>query len=130
MFKINQETKQINITYGDYAVMDVSTINEDDGTDYVFKVGDVVRFKVYEKNGCNNVVLQKDVEVKEENTVVSIELQGEDTSIGDIISNKIDYWYELILNPKTRPQTIVGYDENKAKIFRLYPKGADLNDID
>lgn len=129
MFKINQDTKQINITRGDYGIIDVSTINEEDGSDYIFQIGDIVRLKVYEKNDCNSVILQKDIEVKEITEVVSIELLKEDTTIGDIVSNKVDYWYEVVLNPNTKPHTIVGYDEDKAKIFRLYPKGATLNDI-
>ena len=54
-----------------------------------------------------------------------ISLNKEDTTIGDIINTPIDYWYEVQLNPETNPQTIIGYDENGAKIFRLYPEGVE-----
>lgn len=37
----------------------------------------------------------------------------------------MDYWYEVELNPETEAQTIIGYDEDGPKIFRLYPEGDD-----
>jgi hypothetical protein len=39
----------------------------------------------------------------------------------------VDYWYEVELNPDEDCQTIVGYDEDGAKVLRLFPEGADVN---
>jgi hypothetical protein len=46
--------------------------------------------------------------------------------IGDVISKHKDYWYEVVLNDDTLPQTIIGYDEDGAKLFRLFPEGDDI----
>jgi hypothetical protein len=81
---------------------------------------------VFEKKACNCVVLSKDFQAEAESQTVAITLTGQDTKIGEEISKPKDYWYEVELNPDTKPQTIVGYDEDGAKVFRLYPEGGDL----
>lgn len=125
MFKINED-KSIYITRGDIATIDVmATISNER---YEFQEGDVVRIKVFEKKDCDDVVLQKDVEVVEATQVVSINLLKADTKIGEIINKPKDYWYEIELNPDTAPQTIIGYDEDGAKVFRLYPEGREMNE--
>lgn len=125
MFKI--VNKEIHLTRGDIACIEVKATNED-GTDYTFKVGDVVRLKVFKKKDCGCVELQKDVEVTEESTSVDINLEGTETKIGDVINKPITLWYEIELNPETSPQTIIGYDEYGEKIFVLYPEGNDANE--
>lgn len=125
MFKINSEEKIISITRGDIGSFDVGALNQDE-TDYVFKVGDVVRFKVFDINDYTNVKLQKDVVVEEETTIVRINLEGKDTRIDGISNKIINYAYEIELNPDTNPQTIIGYDdESGEKTFKLYPEGGD-----
>jgi hypothetical protein len=130
MFKINPITKQIDLTRGDVATIRISTKNGD-GTDYVFQAGDVIRFSVYKKKDCHCVELVKDTQVEEETTIVDISLRSEDTKIGDIISKDTDYWYEVVLNPDTLPQTIIGYEidpeTNKPweKILKLLPEAND-----
>lgn len=122
MFVINDDMT-INITRGDACVFSVSaTVG---GTEYTFKTGDVVRFKVFAKKDCEAVVLQKDFGVTEDTTEVEIALVGSDTAFGEVISKPTDYWYEIELNPDTYPQTIIGYDDNGAKVFKLYPEGGD-----
>jgi hypothetical protein len=96
------------------------------GEPYTFRVGDVVRLNVFGKKNCENVVLQKSVVVTEETTEVEIFLEGEDTDFGGIINKPTDYWYEIELNPDTKPQTILGYDENGAKVFKLFPEGKEV----
>ncbi len=123
MFKINDDLS-IHMTRGDAATFGLNAI--DNGKNYTFVVGDIVRLKVFEKKGCGCVVLQKDTRVEEETETVAISLSGEDTRFGDLISKPVDYWYEVELNPETLPNTIIGYDENGAKVFRLYPEGGDL----
>lgn len=116
--------KTIYLTRGDIAVLDVSA-NDTDNNLYTFKVGDIVRFQVVEKKKPEIIVLRKDVEVNEESTSVEITLLREDTKIGDLISKPVDYWYEIEINPDTNPQTIIGYDDDGPKIFRLFPEGDD-----
>ena len=123
MFKINADLS-IEITRGD-AVDFIVTAKENE-ENYVFKIGDVVRFKVFEKKGCDCVVLQKDFGVESDTEEVTIVLDEADTKIGQLINKPKDYWYEVELNPDTLPTTIIGYDEDGAKIFKLYPEGRDL----
>ena len=123
MFFIHED-KTIHITRGDTALISVTAdVGE---TSYEFKPDDVVRFKVFAKKNCANVVLQKDVVVAAPIDAVEIELSKEETTIGDVISKPVAYWYEIELNPETRPQTIIGYDENGAKVFKLYPEGGAI----
>lgn len=130
MFRIDENTKQIQLTRGDVAPITIFAKNKDN-TDYEFKKGDIVRFKIYERSNCNNVVLQKDIEVKVASTKVDMKLTKEETKIGDLINEDVDYWYEVKLNPETNPKTIIGYEmfpgTNKAweKIFKLLPEGSD-----
>ena len=124
MFIINKNDKSIYITRGDWAWISLSAVL--DVVPYVFQVNDVVRFKVFVKKGCDCVVLQTDVIVDESCEEVYIELTREETKIGEIIHKPKDYWYEIELNPDTNPRTLVGYDEDGAKIFRLMPEGKDI----
>lgn len=123
MFVINED-KSIYCTRGDFGVFSVQAMVGSQA--YTFRVDDVVRFKVFSKKNCSDVVLTKDVVVKEEGTAVEIELDGDETKFGEIISKPVDYWYEVELNPETRPQTIIGYDDNGAKVFKLFPEGAEV----
>ncbi len=74
---------------------------------------------------CDQVVLRKDVEITEETYVATVSLESTDTKVGELIHKPKDFWYEVELNPDTMPQTLIGYDKDGPKIFRLYPEGAD-----
>ena len=123
MFVVNTD-KSMSITRGDAATFWVAAVIN--GEDYHFKPGDVVRFKVFEKKNCDNVVLKKDTVVAEDLLAVQIYLSGDETKVGEVISKPTDYWYEIELNPDTHPQTIIGYDDDGAKIFKVYPEGAEV----
>lgn len=123
MFIVNSD-KSMSITRGDAVTFWVAAVLN--GEDYHFKPDDVVRFKVFEKKNCESVVLKKDFKVTEDTLAVQIYLSGEETKVGEVISKPTDYWYEIELNPDTRPQTIVGYDEDGAKIFKVFPEGAEV----
>lgn len=123
MFQVNAD-KSIYITRGDIASIEISAMKSSTES-YIFKPGDIVRFKVFEKKNCENVVLIKREEIAEETEKVSIILERVDTKLGETINKPVDYWYEVELNPDTFPQTIVGYDEQGPKIFRLFPEGGD-----
>ena len=116
MFKYEEKT--IYVTRGDIGSFEVSAN---------LKAGDIVRFKVTAKKNCEKVVCQRDFEVSVNANSIEIILDDEATRIGEVISKPTDYWYEVELNPDTDPQTIIGYDEDGAKILRLFPEGADVN---
>lgn len=122
MFVINEDLT-IYCTRGDTATFSVGA--NMGASAYTFRVGDVVRFKVFGKKDCDNVVLQKDVTVTSETENVEFLLDSEDTKFGEVISKPTDYWYEVELNPDTKPQTIIGYDDNGAKVFKLFPEGGE-----
>lgn len=125
MFVINDDLS-IYLTRGDAAVFSVGAyIGE---TEYTFQPEDVVRFKVFAKKDCEDVVLKKDFNVTEATNRVVISLDSDETKFGDVISKPTDYWYEVELNPDGYAQTIIGYDEDGAKIFKLYPEGGAINE--
>lgn len=121
MFVVNEDMS-ISVTRGDAVKFPVSYADKS----YVFQAGDVVRFKVYGKKNAENVVLQKDFPVTEECTEIEISLTSRDTKIGEVISKPTVYWYEVELNPFDNPDTFIGYGEDGAKLFTLYPEGADV----
>ena len=125
MFTINDDNS-IYATRGDIVFFSVSA--NDDGVPYKFQAGDVLRIKVYGKKDAETVVLQKDFPVTEVCEEVEIFLSEEDTKIGEVISKQKDYWYEVELNPGENPQTIIGYDEDGAKVFKLFPEGDDIGE--
>lgn len=122
LFILNDD-KSIYVTRGDIVVMSVAAKFND--KPYTFKPGDLVRIKVSKKKRCTDVVLEKDFPVTDHTQEVQIYLSGEDTKFGDVINKPTDFWYEVELNPLSNPQTIIGYDEDGAKIFKLFPEGAD-----
>ena len=117
MFQINDD-KSIYVTRGDCCEIPI---------EHQLKSGDVVRFKVTNKKDCNTVVLQRDFTIESAVDTFVISLDGVDTKIGEVISKPTDYWYEVELNPDTNPQTIIGYDEDGAKILKLFPEGKDVD---
>ena len=124
MFTITDDLS-IYVTRGDIVHLNVSAVNESGA--YKFKVGDVVRFKIFAKKDCSDIIFQKDFPVTTESETAEIFLTGHETRIGGLINKHSDYWYEIELNPESNPQTIIGYDEDGAKIFRLFPEGRTLD---
>lgn len=118
MFKI--ENDEIHLTRGDKCIIELSI------TEYTFKAGDCILFKIYRKKELNKEpVLSKKVTVDVETTEVEIKLTSEETKIGELINRTEEYWYEIELNGE---QTIVCYDENGPKKLILYPEGVDADD--
>lgn len=122
MFKVNADLS-IYATRGDMIAFSVAA--DSGSAAYQFKEDDIVRINIFEKKECNCVVLQKDFPATAGAEKVDILLTGEEMKIGELISKPKDYWYEIELNPLTNPQTIVGYDEDGAKVFRLFPEGGE-----
>jgi hypothetical protein len=125
MFVINDDLS-IEVNRGDIVFFSVMAVDGD--FTYEFQPGDIVRMAIYGRKEADNCVMQKDFPVVEPTDSVFIHLEEEDTKIGEIISKPKDYWYEVVLNPDIAPQTIIGYDEDGAKVFKLYPESAEIND--
>lgn len=124
MFIVNDDFS-IYATRGDIVFFNVSAQN-DDGLSYEFQPGDVLRMKIFGKKDAESVYMQKEFPVTEAGETFLIQLDAEDTKIGETISKPRDYWYEIELNPHTNPQTIVGYDDDGPKVFKLFPEGEDI----
>lgn len=126
MFVIDED-KKIHLTRGDTAVIEVSAKDGEgkDAKQHTFSKGDVIRLTVYEKKRYDCIVLQKEVVAEDDVQTVDISLSRSDTKIGELINKPKEYWYEIELNPDTMPQTLVGHDKEDAKLFVLYPEGAD-----
>jgi hypothetical protein len=125
MFVINDDLS-IEVNRGDIVFFSVMAV--DGEFTYEFQPGDIVRMAIDGRKEAETCVMQKDFSVIEPTDNVFIHLEEEDTKIGEIISKPKDYWYEVVLNPDTAPQTIIGYDEDGAKVFKLYPESAEIND--
>ena len=125
MFVVNPD-KTIFVTRGDAGtIVFGSKVASEDS--FTFESGDTIRFKVFRKNQHDAVVIQKDVVIDTATTQTTIELTSSDTKIGGIINKPVDYWYEIEINPDTEVAlTIIGYDADGPKIFRLFPEGGDL----
>ena len=119
MFQVTEDNS-IYVTRGDMVYLKVSADDQDGA--HVFQFGDVIRFAVCAKKNCAKVVLRKDFYVTEATTEVEVVLDGDDTKFGETISKPTDFWYEVSLNPETDPHTIIGYDTEGARVFRLYPE--------
>ncbi len=115
MFKIKDNI--IHITRGDKASINFAI----DG--YKFKTGDTLKLKVYEKNKLNYAPILK---IKETITIpsekVDFKLSSDETKFGKYENSVKEYWYEVTLNDE---ETLLGYDEDGAKILYLYPEGAE-----
>lgn len=126
MFVINEDNS-IYVTRGDILFFDLVAQTQD-GTAYIFEGGDVLRMRIFKKKDCNSVVMLKEFVVESNTESVAIRLEKADTKFGDIINKPTDYWYEIELNPDTNPQTIVGYDDDGPKLFKLLPEGKEITE--
>ena len=122
MFRTDKN-KNIYLTRGDIATLSVTAKNSD-GSFYTFKSGDVLRLNIFDKKDCSSIFLKKDIVIEKETTNAKIQLTSAETKIGELITKPVDYWYEIILNPETAPQTIIGYLDNPT-IFQLLPESGD-----
>lgn len=112
----------IEVNRGDELSLSLS-LQQDSGT-YTFVSGDKIVFSLYNKGKMNEkAVLIKEVVATGGETSLNISLTNEETKIGDLINKPVEYWYEIELNDR---YTVVGYDEEGAKILMLYPEGSKI----
>ena len=91
---------------------------------YVFQVGDEVMFGIYKSRGMSDsALLLKTYTIEEETEEFEFTISAEEMKIGELINKPTDYWYEIELNGE---QTVLGYDEDGAKIITLYPEGSEV----
>lgn len=117
MFKIEDST--IHLTRGDKAEIELTISN------YELKADDRIIFTVKKKFDAKDFVIRKVVEVTDEmigSNTISILLEKDDTTIGGLIAQPVKYQYDISLNDDV---TIIGYDEDGAKYFILYPEGSN-----
>lgn len=100
------------------------TLTNSDGSNYTFQNNDKIVFSVYNKGKMtSDAVLLKEITVVGESESVTINLTSEETKIGNLINQPVEYWYEIELNDQ---YTVIGYDEDGAKILMLYPEGSKI----
>ena len=87
--------------------------------DTTFNENDKLKFSIVEKKNYNKVLFQRTYTILEETDEFYITLSEDDTRFSDVISKPVTYWYEIEYNDG---QTLIGYDENGAKEFILYPE--------
>lgn len=98
------------------------SFNDVDGNPVLFQPGQKVIFKVFNPKDVTNVVINKEVSIEEECSTVTIPLSSDDTSIGQYINKPVKYNYEISIDGTG---TIIGYDEDGAKLFILLPEGGE-----
>lgn len=114
MFKIDDTNKTVHISRGDGATIEVKANNGE----YEFQQGDILKLRIYEKKDYSNPVMEVETTVAKTTTSVNLVLTKENTIIGEDINKPKTYWYEISLNETI---TIIGYDEDGAKEFIIYP---------
>lgn len=115
MFKIKDNNIYLN--RGDNITIRL-TCNTD------FKENDKIKFSICKRGDYTNIVYQKFFTVTEAGPSFSLNLTSDETKIGaPIKNNTVIYWYEIELNEET---TLVGYDDNGAKEFVLYPEATEV----
>ena len=114
MIKVDAD-KTIRVSRGDGFSLNVSA----NGGEYEFQPNDVIRLRVYNKKGYEEEpLLEVSKTVTEETTSVALNVASEDNMFSGDINKPMTYWYEISLN---ETQTIIGYDEDGAKLFIVYP---------
>lgn len=121
MQKIEGYTMKLN--RGDCLRFTLKLKNED-GSFYTFQNTDKIIFSVYNKNKMNEkALLIKEVDAVSGTDSIEINCTSEDTTIGEMMNKPVEYWYEVELNGE---YTVIGYDDDGAKILMLYPEGSKL----
>lgn len=124
MFRLDTVDKTtIKCTRGDRGSINIKK-QDDKGNFENFIKGDKVIFSIKNNFSDSEPVFRKIVEVEEDSEFVTFELTKEDTTLEDLISSPKEYQYDVSINDDL---TIIGYDDDGPKIFRLYPEGSSDN---
>lgn len=124
--------KNILLTRGDWLPLRLPLKNKDDGSDYILKEGDIVRFTIYKNKDVRDVIYQKDFNPVAGESYIDIDIYSDETKIGDYINKTEEYCYQVELNPNT-PYTItlLGVERiggrDVPKYFYLIPEAGEKN---
>lgn len=119
MFTILDD-KTICLTRGDTATIQVE-LKYDTG---LAVTNGTAYLRIMEKKDCTVSKVEKSVGVVSGTASFSIVAEDTKESLCPKIINKpIDFWYEVSLETSGVAQTVIGYDEEGPKIFRVYPEG-------
>lgn len=122
MFKIdNNDKTTIKCTRGDKGSITIRKKTKEGMIEQFYK-NDVVIFSIKSNFGENAPILRKKIVVTENCDSVTFSFDKNDTSIGELISKPTKYQYDVAIN---EDMTILGYDEEGAKIFMLFPEGSN-----
>jgi len=136
MIAIDDDKTTLRITRGDntdtyhkiavtYPVWDFSQQKE---VLYEFQLNDKITFSAYEKNGYRKPpVFTKSFTLSqigytEPTEAVEIPLTATETKEFELLDKPKTYWYDIVLNDTT---TILGYDEDGAKLLIVYPEAEE-----
>lgn len=115
MFKI--KGNDFHVTRGDAGSFDIKL------DDYVFQIGDVLELNIYREYGMDSDPIETiAATVSTESDTANMTLSGSQTELGNPITERETYWYEITLNGD---QTPFCYDENGPKYFYVYPGGVN-----
>ena len=119
MFTILDD-KTICLTRGDTARIEVQ-LKYDSGSAVT---SGTAYLRIMEKKDCAVSKVEKSAGVASGTASFSIEAADTKESLcHKIISKPMDFWYEVSLETSGVAQTVIGYDEEGPKIFRVYPEG-------
>lgn len=121
MMRIDNDNN-IYITSGDKATIDIQ-IPLDDGF-YEFQTTDILYFTVKKQYSDTQPVLRKILTFSEPTTTATFYLTSSDTNLSSLSNLPVQYVYDVSIN---EDQTIIGYDENGAKCFVVYPEVSNDN---
>lgn len=115
------EDKTIHLTRGD-ATNDINKlVVSQEGVS--FAANDKLKLIVVKKKGyTSEIVFSKEQTITDAGDEVEFELTEQETLQFPLENKKKEYWYDFVLNGDT---TILGYDEDNAKRFIVYPGGID-----
>ncbi len=113
---IDIEEKTIMVNRGDRCTIPLYAIKNS------FKKDDKIKFSIVEKNNYSNVLFQKIYTVMEDSKQFCITMTSDETRFDEPINREKEYWYEIEYNGIS---TLIGYDQNRAKKFILYPEAID-----
>lgn len=113
MFKI--KGNDFHVTRGDAGSFNITL------KDYTFEANQPIILRIYNEDGMDAAPIKTITRVVPEDTfeTVTFDMLGGDTLIGEPVSERATYWYEIVLDD----QTPFCYDENGPKYFYVYPGG-------
>ena len=120
MFKIDGNNN-IHCTRGDIGTIHLK-IKQGTGY-YQFQPGDIVIFTVKKNLKKAEYNIRKIITPAPGTDIVEIPLTKADTTIGNLISRRQTYYYDIALGDD---QTVIGFDNTTgAKYFYLYPEASN-----